>query len=62
MPRPNPISRLPLAVLAIAASLAGTAPALADHFKQAADSRNFPHEKPMPCVDPVESMQFRNSE
>ncbi|WP_299309687.1 type-F conjugative transfer system secretin TraK [uncultured Croceicoccus sp.] len=37
MPWPNPIPRLPLAGLAIAAALAGTTPALADQFKQAAD-------------------------
>lgn len=37
MPSPNPIPRLPLSGLAVAAALAGTTPALADQFKQAAD-------------------------
>ena len=37
MPWPNPISRLPLAGLAIAAALTGTSSASADQFKQAAD-------------------------
>lgn len=37
MPWPNPIPRLPLAGFAIATALAGTTPALADQFKQAAD-------------------------